>query len=119
MTQHHGNQVRTGKVLFYSSSRGFGFIKPEGGGPKVHFHRNQLRELKKEEEIGSRKIRYPDRIHPGTQVLYSLSKPSQSHGNSPSAATWAIVKHAPNPRRHQQDRPRRQDKGIRNARQTR
>ena len=48
--------MATGTVKFFNTDRGFGFIKPEGGGPDVFLHVSAL------EAAGIRSVSEGDRL---------------------------------------------------------
>ena len=48
--------MTTGTVKFFNTDRGFGFIKPEGGGPDVFLHVSAL------EAAGIRSVSEGDRL---------------------------------------------------------
>lgn len=62
----------SGKVKFFSDERGFGFIKPDDGGPEVFVHRTGLG--------GSLHILLPDQA-----VTYELVDSGTRKGNGKKA----------------------------------
>ena len=64
-------EIKLGRIKFYLSSKGYGFIQPDDGGPDIFYHISCLPLDSDEPEVGQR-CSYEQRERKGRPIAASI-----------------------------------------------